>query len=91
MTYEEAQVIGATKMKVSPSRLKDAMNAAREMKIEPEHMPPVALAMAFMQKAGAFQDPREVQGEFTDALALVSQAESEWRMEQVIGAKGRLT
>lgn len=80
MKLEEARQIGATKLNIDERLFRKAKEAAEQMGVEPKHMGPMTLALALMGVAKA-HDPSELSGEMTDALALVSRAEDEWRMD----------
>ena len=81
MNVKEAYVIGVSKLKMPRDVLDRAAGVADEMGCLPAHKGPMLLALAIMGVAKAV-DPEELSGELTDALALVSRAEQEWRMER---------
>lgn len=87
MNLNEARQIGAEKLRLSRDVMDKALEAAIQMGVIPVHRGPMMLALAIMGVAKAHQ-AEELSGELTDALALVSRAEAEWRMEQSVG-KGR--
>lgn len=89
MTMKEAQAIGIDKLKLHPKVLHKAALVAQEMGVERKHMPPMILALAIMGVAKA-TNREEIEGELTDALALVSKAEREWRMDVAAAKAGRL-
>lgn len=87
MTIGEARRIGQEKLGLRPELFNKAHKAAQQMDVLPQHLGPMTLALALLGVAKA-TDKKEMAGELTDALSLVSKAEKEWRMEQLAG-KGR--
>jgi hypothetical protein len=79
---DEAYAVGMLKLKLERDIINKARDAATEMEVKPAHMGPMTLALALMGVAKA-TDPKELSGELTDALALVSRAEAEWRADQM--------
>lgn len=88
MTMAEARQIGEQKLRLHPEVMRKAAQVAQQMEVKREHLPPMILALSVMGVAKA-TDPKELEGELTDALALVSQAEKEWRFDQVMQSQGR--
>ena len=80
MTLNEARAIGASKLNIPDGLFKKCVEAAHEMAVDGRHLGPMALALGIMGIAKA-TDAAEIEGELTDALALVSKAEKEWRMD----------
>lgn len=83
MNINEARQIGESKMRIRPEVFSKAMEVAKEMGVVPQHMGPMALALAFMGVSKAHKS-EDMTAELTDALALVSKAENEWRMERAM-------
>lgn len=83
LTLQEAYQVGATKLKLTKDVITKASEVAQEMDVKPQHMGPMTLAFAIMGVAKAV-DPEELSGELTDALALVSMAEAEWRQDLMV-------
>lgn len=79
MTLAEARMIGQRKLGIEKGLFDKCKAAAREMGVAPEHMGPMTLALGIMGYAKA--DKQNMEGELTDALALVAKAEREFRLE----------
>jgi len=83
LKIDEAYAVGRHKLNLTADVIDKAREAAQEMDVKPAHMGPMVLALAIMGVAKAV-DPEELSGELTDALALVSRAEAEWRQDQIV-------
>jgi len=81
MNMNEAVQIGTEILQLPKKVIAKAHAVAKEMAVDPRHLGPMTLALAIMGVAKA-TDPKELSGELTDALALVSKAEREWRMKR---------
>lgn len=92
-TVDEARQIGEVKLRISGAAFEAALKAAMAMpdRKNDDAVPIAALALAILRVARV--DPRDEKFhvEFTDALRLAMRAEEEWRLEQSLGAKGRLS
>jgi len=82
MNVNEARQIGESKLRVSKPLFEKSMEVAKAMDVEARHMGPMTLALAIMGVSRAHQS-EDLTAELTDALALVSKAENEWRMERM--------
>lgn len=87
MNLQEAKQVGREKLNLADEVMDKALEACGQMGVEAQHRPPMMLALAIMGVAKAHRAD-ELAGELTDALALVSRAESEWKMERTVG-RGR--
>ena len=91
MDLQEAREIGRRKLQVDSALFENSLEQAKRMDVEKEHLPPMALALALLGASQAQTTDIGLQNELRDALNIVSQAESEWRMEQKLGRKARLS
>ena len=88
LTPNEARELGMSKLNITPELFAKCFEVAREMGVTGMDLGPMTLALAKMGVARAF-DPREMESEMYDALALVSRAENEWRLEKQHDGIGR--
>lgn len=91
MNMREAREIGRRKLQVDGPLFGKCLEQAKRMGVEKEHLPPMALALALLGVSQAQTTDIGLQNELRDALNIVSQAENEWRMEQKLGRKARLS
>lgn len=87
MNLNDARRIGEDKLRVNKDLFIKSVEVAKSMDVAVQHLGPMALALAIMGVSRAHKS-EDMTAELTDALALVSKAENEWRMEQLVG-KGR--
>lgn len=85
MTLSEARQVGAEKLKITRPLFDRALEAAKAMKVRPQDLGPMTLALALMGVVKANTSDRGLEAELTDALAVVSKAETEWSMERRFG------
>ena len=82
MTMEEARQISGEILGLPDPVFQRAMIAAKEMpEMKAEHWPPMTMALAIMG-IGKAHEAEDIASELTDALALVSKAENEWRTKR---------
>lgn len=75
----DARRIATFKLSWDQKFFNKCKSAADEMGVASEHMGPMVLALGIMGLAKV--DKKEMEGELTDALALVAKLEKEWRLE----------
>jgi hypothetical protein len=81
LTVTEARQLGQAKLNIDTGLFDRSLQAAKDMDARPQDLGPLTLALALMGVAKAV-DPEDLTGELTDALKLVSQAETEWELER---------
>lgn len=82
MDVATARAIGLRKLSMDAKLFRKCLDAAKEMDVRPKDLGPMALAIGIMGLAKAGAEREKIEGELTDALALVARAEREWRLEQ---------
>ena len=80
MNIQEARQIGKSKLSIPDELFNRCYEVGKNMGVIPRHRGPMTLALAMLGVAEAHK-AEDMTGELTDALALVSKAENEWRME----------
>ncbi len=88
MSLNDARQIGEQKLRIDKALFLKALEAAKQMEVRPKDYGPMTLALAILGISKAHKSSDGLEAELTDALALVAQAEKEWRMEMIVG-KGR--
>jgi hypothetical protein len=84
MNLNKAWQIAEQKFGWDRNMFQRCVAVAKEMDVDAQHLGPMGLAIGIMGVAKA-HDPKEIEGELTDALALVAKAEKEYDMEQIVG------
>jgi hypothetical protein len=80
MTIEEAKTIATEILKIPGPVFERAKRAAKDMsQMKAEHWPPMSVALALLGVAKS-HEVEDMEGELTDALALVGKAENEYRL-----------
>ena len=80
MNINEARQIGYDKLNIPKTLFEKGLETAKEMGVIPQHRGPMSLALCLLGVSEAHKS-EDMTAELTDALALVSKAETEWRME----------
>lgn len=80
MNLIEARQIGMHILSIDKKLFDKCKAAAEEMGVKAADMGPMCLALGIMGYAKAGKD--NIEGELTDALALVAKAEREWRLRR---------
>jgi hypothetical protein len=92
LTLKEAHELGKTKLGITDDLFNTCVQKARRVQgMRPGDLSIMSLAFALMGLAKVdVKNIDSFQRELTDALSLIAKAEKEWRMEQALGARGRL-
>lgn len=91
MNLNEARLIGKAKLNIEEQLFEKCLEAAKQMAVETQHLPPMALALGLLGVSEAQKTSIGLENEMRDALQVVSMAEKEWRFDQKIGSKARLS
>ena len=80
MNLNDARQIGESKLNIGRELFMRSRAVAKEMGVIPAHMGPMTLCLALLGVTKAHES-EDMAAEMTDAMALISKAENEWRME----------
>lgn len=91
MTLNEAREIGAAKLNIDRALFDKCLVQAKRMRVEADDLGPMALAIGLLGVSRADKSDIGLRNEMLDAMDVIRQAENEWRMQQKIGRKARLS